>query len=195
MKMAYNDFAKKFAKLINKSYNFIIERKDDDVYIVYDGVVMVKVNITLYNLAFRPESALFVELNEDTAFSRRRQNMVMPEKDPGAPNLAQLWDSMASVSTEPLCVSPYAADFKYHGKNERTRLIHNENGDIVWIREEYYQLCNILEHNEVKGKGSYSAVIFTDGMFDIDIIVMPVKRDVYRIKDLFPNRESENVAE
>lgn len=177
MKFSYNTAASAATKIFKKSMRLHLQRVTDqdgrDFVYITDAFLLLKMPYVLYEIAFRPISPLYIELKPgDRASLDANSNKALPEVTPTGIDLADYWGKFGRNAAA--TVTPMKRELQEAHGDARIITYGAEN-NIMAIDEKYYAVIRELHHKTAQTAGRVSGVCFTDGEFEIDAVIMPVR--------------------
>lgn len=180
--MSKNPFAKS-VKLFSKSTDLYISRTGDCVYLS-EGHIIHKMHVAAYDAFFRPVSGQFIELADGEKASRRG-NMAMPEKNPAAPDMGDIFEKSVPDALNLVYASPFLMEYCADGKKKLLQRMFTGNSYYVAVNNDFYGIAEESGFSEYRNAGkSISPIVAESG--DNGIMILPIRADQQKI-DAFIN--------
>ena len=180
---------KNAAKFIAKCDTLILQRDGEKVYIC-EGHILVKVNIGIYNAAFRVVSSRFIDLKDGE--SVRANN----KKDLPTGCAKYHFKQLIPATSTPLDITPYKME---NTDNVDLRICFTADGEKVFLSEIFYSNLKCFNQLGTWYGANYKSPVLSDFNQDVAVMIMPVNRngivlkyDIYNVDEV--NRRISKIA-
>lgn len=199
-----DNMAKQAAKFMTKAQRAIIEREGDNIYIS-DGYWCLKVPVMLYEARFRCISPLYVEMEQDGVKSTGGSAFNIPQGNGYQTGvLTGCWNSTQNGITEnyhTVNISKFTLDVhNVCGKDGTARLCYCEDGTAIFLNTDFIGMVQNVSYERIESSGKrFNAVMFRDGGFEIEALILPIRTDYVNVADIFAgigtaSKTNENAA-